>query len=60
MAWLDREVNFSGRVGGKRGCIYFTKCHDNVLLHGSLLIPHRSGLESRVLYIGGNDTHEMR
>lgn len=36
MAWLDREVNFSGRVGGKRGCIYFTKCHDNVLLHGSL------------------------
>lgn len=59
MAWLDRMVNFGGRVGeGEgRGVVYILRNGTtiNVLLHGSLYIPHRSGLESRVLYIYRRD-----
>lgn len=63
MAWLDREVKFWWKSwGGMRVLYIFYEMPRQCIVTWEL-IPHRSGLERRVLYIGGNErdrpTHEM-
>lgn len=59
MLWLDRKVIFGRRVEGDGRDMYIFHEGPRQCIVTRELIPHRSGHEGCVLYIGGTSAHEM-